>query len=67
MQCPNTSCGYQHGYLPGVQEKVYGTKGDFYQITNDIGMERVTPHHWERDECDIYGCPACGMIFMKVD
>lgn len=65
MKCPH--CEYEDGYSLDTGEMTKGEKGEFYEISNDIKMERTdSESYWQSTETKtLKGCPACDKLFMS--
>lgn len=64
MKCPH--CNYQDGWSPEEQKVIEGDHGDFYEISNDLVMERTDRgSYWGSKETkSLVGCPNCNKVFM---
>lgn len=65
MKCPN--CDYTHGWVSngtGFGNLIEGSYGDFYKVSNNIVMTRQE-RYYEDEVREMYGCPACGIIFIQ--
>lgn len=69
MECPN--CNYQHGWMwieengKSEYKKKIGSKGDFYFLSNDIKVEKITSNHLDNKNIrSVYGCPKCRILFI---
>lgn len=64
MKCPK--CEYEHGgYWEKEQYKErQGDEGDFFVLP--IQMRRDSLGYYrDRDEEKVFGCPKCGILFMR--
>jgi hypothetical protein len=60
MKCPH--CDYiDSEYDFDNRKRVYGGKGDFYKISNEIRFVRKNDSNKEKEA---YGCPNCNKVFI---
>jgi hypothetical protein len=64
MKCPH--CEYKNGWSPEKLDVVRGEHGEFYEVSNDIKMEREDKgsYHRRTETRSLIGCPSCNKIFM---
>ena len=68
MICPH--CKYCYGYYwneEGEHVEAKGEEGQFFTVSNGIGMERSggDGYHTDKDKKELYGCPKCNKLFME--
>lgn len=61
MKC---TCGYEYGFNADTQQMVEGECGNFYHSTFADLERRKDLSGTEKSR--VYGCPACGRVFMNV-
>lgn len=62
MICPK--CEYENGWNWEEQKLLEGLEGDFF--THPVKAERPNPYDPPLSKT-VYGCPACGIMFIEVD
>ena len=62
MKCPH--CDYLNGWDGESEKSIEGEEGDFYELSNDIKMERSVGV-WRAEKKTIWGCPKCFKLFMS--
>lgn len=63
MKCPH--CDYLHGWDGESLKDIKGSEGEFFELSNDIKMERNVGRLKVGEETRmVMGCPKCSKLFM---